>query len=428
MNNKIEKRNASAIDQRERQMEKIQLLLIHFVLSSVLLVRISIGAKPVQAAEAEHVNSENIEMIQDNERCMAKVQIEEVSYKTETDDTGTSDSDSMQQDILSDLPLSDIQDVLQENTDTENISFRELVKSLMRADANTDKLELFRRILRSAFGDVEEGRQVFVQILLLTAACAFLQNFINVFENSQISKTGFYLYFLLLMGLLLRSYLLIHGILEGVLDQVISFMEALLPAFCMTMVFCSQQVTAVGFYQLSLIVIYLIERVLLYVVIPTIHVYVVLQMLNCMTAGNLISRMTALLKRGLIWAMRLLLAGVTGMNVIERMIAPSVDNLKKMSVTQTISMIPGLGNTAQAVGNIFFGSAAVIRNGIGTAAMIVLLCLAIGPLLKMLIFSVFYKMAGALAEPFSDKRICGCIDCVAHYCCFAHWELEFYCA
>lgn len=134
--------------------------------------------------------------------------------------------------------------------------FRELVKSLMLADANTDKQELFRQILRSAFGDVEEGRQVFVQILLLTAACAFLQNFINVFENSQISKTGFYLYFLLLMGLLLRSYLLIHGILEGVLDQVISFMEALLPAFCMTMVFCSQQVAAVGFYQLSLIVIY----------------------------------------------------------------------------------------------------------------------------------------------------------------------------
>ena len=63
-------------------------------------------------------------------------------------------------------------------------------------------------------------------------------------------------------------------------------MEALLPAFCMTMVFCSQKVTVVGFYQLSLIVIYLIERVLLYVVIPAIHFYVVLQMLNCMMAEN----------------------------------------------------------------------------------------------------------------------------------------------
>lgn len=145
----------------------------------------------------------------------------------------------------------------------------------------------------------------------------------------------------------------------------------------MTMVFCSQKVTAVGFYQLSLIVIYLIDRVLLYIVIPAIHVYVVLQMLNCMTEEKLISRMTVLLKRGLIWVMRLLLAGVTGMNVIERMIAPSVDNLKKMSVTQTISMLPGLGNTAQAVGNILLCPAVVIRNGIGTAAMIVLVCLAL---------------------------------------------------
>lgn len=229
---KIEKKNVDAIDQRERRMEKMRLLLIHVVLLSVLLVGGSIGAKPVQAAEANPVDIENAQIIHKNDIYLAKVpkvQIDKVSYKAGTDDVGTSDSDSMQQDLLSDLPLSDIQDVLQENTGTENIYFRELVKSLMLADANTDKQELFRQILRSAFGDVEEGRQVFVQILLLTAACAFLQNFINVFENSQISKTGFYLYFLLLMGLLLRSYLLIHGILEGVLDQVISFMEALLP-------------------------------------------------------------------------------------------------------------------------------------------------------------------------------------------------------
>lgn len=293
---------------------------------------------------------------------------------------------SQQEELLSDLPLSDIQKVLEQNTDTQDLTFRELVRQLMQDGEYTDKRTLVRQVFDRAFGDVAEGKQLFVQILLLTAACSFLQNFIHVFENSQISKTGFYLYFLLLMGLLLRSYLLIHGILEDVLGQVIDFMEALLPAFCMTMVFCSQKVTAVGFYQLSLIVIYLIDRVLLYIVIPAIHVYVVLQMLNCMTEEKLISRMTVLLKRGLIWVMRLLLAGVTGMNVIERMIAPSVDNLKKMSVTQTISMLPGLGNTAQAVGNIFFGSAVVIRNGIGTAAMIVLVCLALGPLLKMLLY------------------------------------------
>ena len=133
----------------------------------------------MQAAEANPVDIENAQIIHKNDIYLAKVpkvQIDKVSYKAGTDDVGISDSDSMQQDLLSDLPLSDIQDVLQENTDTENIYFRELVKSLMLADANTDKQELFRQILRSAFGDVEEGRQVFVQILLLTAGlCVFAE-------------------------------------------------------------------------------------------------------------------------------------------------------------------------------------------------------------------------------------------------------------
>ena len=153
---KIEKKNVDAIDQRERRVEKMRLLLIHVVLLSVLLVGGSIGAKPVQAAEANPVDIENAQIIHKNDSYLAKVpkvQIDKVSYKAGTDDVGISDSDSMQQDLLSDLPLSDIQDVLQENTGTENIYFRELVKSLMLADANTDKQELFRQILRSAFGD-----------------------------------------------------------------------------------------------------------------------------------------------------------------------------------------------------------------------------------------------------------------------------------
>ena len=124
---------------------------------------------------------------------------------------------SQQEELLSDLPLSDIQKVLEQNTDTQDLTFRELVRQLMQDGEYTDKRTLVRQVFDRAFGDVAEGKQLFVQILLLTAACSFLQNFIHVFENSQISKTGFYLYFLLLMGLLLRSYLLIHGILEDVL-------------------------------------------------------------------------------------------------------------------------------------------------------------------------------------------------------------------
>ncbi len=316
------------------------------------------------------------------------------------------------EDLLSEIPLSEIDEALKAGQDTGDISFSDIFRQLSESDREVDKKEWTMKLLRLAFEDLSECKSIFIQILLVTAAFAFLHNFINVFENSQISKTGFYLYFLVLMVLLMRSYLLIHDLLDRILGQAVEFMDALLPAFCMAMVFSSQQATAAAFYQLSLIVIYLVERILLYLIVPGIHIYVVLQMLNFMTDGRLISRMTTLLKSMITWGMRALLAGVTGMNIIENMIAPSVDNLKKMSVTKTISMIPGLGNTAEAVGNIFLGSAVVIKNGIGAAALVVLLCICIGPFVKMLIFTFLYKAAGAVVQPFADKRICGCIDSV----------------
>ena len=164
------------ICKNERLPEKKRLFLLFFGIVCVLFLGLNIGTKSVQAAEIEHMDIGNSKIIRENEICLATRQVSVVSTtgsKTGTDYSGTLNSDSTQQDLLADLPLSDIQDVLQQNADTENISFLELVKSLMQADSNTDKQTLFRQILRSAFGDVEEGRQVFVQILLLTAACAF---------------------------------------------------------------------------------------------------------------------------------------------------------------------------------------------------------------------------------------------------------------
>ena len=36
----------------------------------------------------------------------------------------------------------------------------------------------------------------------------------------------------------------------------------------------------------------------------------------------------------------------------------------------------------------------------------------LGPVIKMLIFAVFYRLAGAVVQPFADKNVCGCIESV----------------
>lgn len=343
---------------------------------------------------------------------------EEVISKEESELSGRADSDlseeidDLERELLSELSLDDVDDVLAENEETENLSFSDIMKQLLDTEHQPDKKDIAEQLFRLAFSDLSQCKTMFVQILILTIAFAFLNNFINVFENSQISKTGFYMYFLVLMVLLMKSYFLMDNMIQQVMGQTIEFMQAVIPAFCMTMVFASAKLSAAAFYQIAIVVIYLVERLLLYIIAPGIHIYVVLQMLNCMTGEKMISRITALLKKTIKWSLRALLAGVTGINIIENMIAPSIDNLQKMSVTKTLGMIPGLGGTAEAVSNILLGSAVVIKNGAGAAAMIILLFICISPMLKMIVFALLYKLAGAIVQPFADPRVCGCIDSV----------------
>ena len=61
---------------------------------------------------------------------------------------------SQQEELLSDLPLSDIQKVLEQNTDTQDLTFRELVRQLMQDGEYTDKRTLVRQVFDRAFGDV----------------------------------------------------------------------------------------------------------------------------------------------------------------------------------------------------------------------------------------------------------------------------------
>ncbi|MCD8323477.1 MAG: stage III sporulation protein AE [Clostridiales bacterium] len=345
---------------------------------------------------------------------------EEVSGYASDDDTADADTEDqaaldedmedLSDTLLAELDLDEIDGILSESGAAKGLTFEDLVNRILDPEQTLSTEDVFDGIASLLFSEAAECKSILVQILLLTIAFAFFRSFTDVFENSQIAGSGFYMCFLVLAALLMRSYLAAASLFSNVMEQMVEVMQAVIPAFAMTLVFASAATTAAAFYQIAIAVIWLVERLLSYAIAPAIHVYAFLAMMNCLTGEQMISRLTALLKKIILWSLKALLAGVAGMNVIENMIAPSVDNLKKMSVTKTLGMIPGLGGVTEAVSNLFLGSAVVIKNGVGVAAMIALLLVVFGPLMKILVFALMYRVAGAIVQPFADSRVCGCID------------------
>ena len=70
---------------------------------------------------------------------------------------------------------------------------------------------------------------------------------------------------------------------------------------------------------------------------------------------------------------KLVLTIVVGLNVVQGMIAPAVDYASRTTLTKSLSLIPGIGGVAAAIGDIFIGSGMVIKNSVGVAAMFLLI-------------------------------------------------------
>ncbi len=312
--------------------------------------------------------------------------------------------------LLDRLDMKEIEDYLKENEETEDISFLDLVTGFIRGNDGANLREAGNYLSKLLFSEFRENRQLLVIIVAMAASFALLKNFSTIFKNSYISDLCFVLVYIELMILLMKSFLIMHELLQSTLGKIVDFMKMLLPVFAMSMVFSNGTNSAAGFYEMTFLVVFLVQWVLLYLLAPLVQIFVVMQFLNYILEGEKFSRMCELLEDGIRWGMKIVVTLVMGLNVVQGLIYPAIDRLKTSSWTKAIGMIPGIGNSANAIGEMLIGTGMVIKNSVGVAAMLVLVILVAVPLVKIFVMSFLYKITSAVLEPITDKRIAGSIN------------------
>lgn len=310
---------------------------------------------------------------------------------------------------FAELDFSEIDAALGRQESTKGISFQELVRKLIDGEG-IDKGQLVKGLLHMAFVEIAAFRGTLVQIVLLCVVFAILYNFADVFENPAVTDISFYMVYMLLLVLLMKSFFILRDVSLEVIEEMMVFLKLLIPVFTMSMAFSGQITTAAGFYDMTFLMIYGMEWMMRYLIIPAVQIYMVLELMNYLTEEELLSKMTDLIKSGVGWVMKLLFTLVIGINVVQNLLTPVIDTFKSGLLAKTAGMLPGLGASINAVTEIMVGSGIIIKNGIGLAAILVLLALCLGPLVKVGVMTFLYKMLAAMIQPISDKRMIGCIS------------------
>ena len=309
---------------------------------------------------------------------------------------------------LDELDFSEIDKLLGQQEQMAGLDFRKLVELLVEGE-EIDKGWLMEGIFSAVFSEIQSFRGNMIQMVLLCMVFAILYNFANVFERPAVTEISFYMVYMLLMALLMKSFFILRDVTVGVIDQMMTFLKILIPTFTTSLVFSGQITTAAGFYDLTFLLIYGMEWLMQYLIVPGIQIYVVLELMNYLTEEEMLSRMTNLVKSGILWIMKFLFTVVIGINVVQNLLTPVIDTFKSSMIAKTAGLVPGLGASINAVTEIMVGSGIIIKNGIGLAAIIVLLLLCAGPLIKVWVMTFLYKLLEAMIQPVADKRMIGSI-------------------
>ncbi len=335
---------------------------------------------------------------------------------TKTEEVGEEFSSDMEEDLLGEMDFTEVQKMIDEMLGEESFSFLEAVKKLMKGEEVLSK-EAVQELLRGLFfSRFEKEKEIFMRILLLVLIAAIFANFAEVFGNGQIGEVSFYVVYLLLFMLLMESFSELSTSLGQSLEWMTKFMQVLSPAYFMAVAASSGSSTALVFYQGVLLLIWLVEWVLLTLILPAVNLYVLLELVNHLSREEMLGKLSELLNTAVSWGLKTLLGFVVGLQVVQKMVAPVIDSLKRTAIGKTAAALPGVGNAVNMVTELVVTSAVLVRNSLGVAFLLVFVLMGVGPVLHYGFTSLSYKFLAAVAQPVSDKRMVGCLSTMGEGC------------
>ena len=317
--------------------------------------------------------------------------------------------------FLGELDLDDMEQFLQEQQgeDDMDISFGELMKGFLSGDSTVDVSRIWSWVVSHCFETVRQNKAYLAQMLILLLAFVMLQGISGIFADSFLSDISFLAVYFLFLYNALRIFASMQQIVYSCMDRIAEFTLLVQPVFCMAMIFSTGVNSASFTYEMLLLVLYLVQNLLQKLLLPLVFVFLITQFANYAWKEEHFSSLAKLLEGGIGLAQKLLVTFILGLNLIQGMVAPAVDQLKKTVTVRTIGVIPGLGGAMNAVSEMLLGAGLLIKNCVGATVIVVLVLLCAKPLLEISVLALIYRVLAALAQPVTDKRISGVLDALA---------------
>ena len=321
--------------------------------------------------------------------------------------------EAVQQQLLDQFDFTKIDRMMDEIFPEEKMSFLDLVTGLIGGELEFS-LELIKEFIGQQFAyELTNSRTSMIHILLLVIVGAVFANFSGLFQSTQVSEISFTVLYMLLITICLNNFRILVQVAAENLEHLMEFMTLLGPTYFLAVGIATGSSTSVAFYQLILLLVFLAELLILNFLLPLTQIYLMMRILGEVSSDVPLTKFAEFLETVVNWVLKTLTAGVIGLNVVQGLLTPAIDSVKRSLLTKGGEALPVIGDVIGGATEVVLGTAVLIKNGIGVAGMLVCLVVCLTPIIQMAITTLLYQLLSALVQPISDKRMVNCISGMA---------------
>jgi len=288
----------------------------------------------------------------------------------------------------------------------ENESVADGIKKLIAGEFTFSWDGLLNNLIRIFFNELNLNLVLMAKIIIIAVICGIFNSMKDSFQNSSVGEIGFFVCFSVVMVLIMQSFISILMTGKSSIDKMASFMQMLFPVLLGLLTSVGNFTSAAIMQPAVGLIVGIVGSVLTNFVFPFITLSAVITLVNQISDRIQLKNLGKLLNNLCIWTIAFIFTVFISVLAIQGALTASIDGISIRTAKFAVdTFVPIVGKMLSQSLETIVGCALLVKNAIGATGLIILTILCLIPTVKIFSLLIVYKLAGALLEPITDKRI-----------------------
>ncbi|MGI6552847.1 MAG: stage III sporulation protein AE [Clostridia bacterium] len=320
---------------------------------------------------------------------------------------------------LEELDLEDLETFLRQldrdlSADLPGLEISKIYENLKSGQLSLDLISILQNLATFFFKELMANSSLLGKLIILAIIAGILQNIQAAFEEGTTGKMAYAVTYLALISIALASFSLAITIGKNAVQQMVTFIQSLLPVLLTLMAAVGGFTTVALLHPLVITAVSLLSTLTLNVIIPLIYFSAVLAIVNHISDKFQVSRLADLLRDLTLGLLGVFLTVFIGILTIQGVAGAVSDGIAlRTAKFMTGSFVPVVGKLFADAVEAVAGTSLFLKNAVSLVGVMVIVLIVLLPAVKILTLVIIYRLAAALIQPFGEGPIAAMLQSLA---------------